>query len=508
MIRCFLIALFLTTWLVSGVARGQARPETRTEKSPEQGQLDASESLFTVMAALNAAGYDAELESPSNSPLREAVRRWVAAKAPPSVAELYRFFLDHRQPDAVANLSQYVSFALCVEGPPYFQWRYRNQDLAPDVEPLDELRGLLARFYREADIEEAWRRAQPAFEEAIARYHGPVMRALTLVNAYLRTSNSPALGARFQIYVDLLAAPNQVHTRSYRNEYFVVVTPAAEPQTESVRHAYLHFMLDTLPLRYAEELDKKRGLIDYAQGAPFLEDYYKNDFPRFANECLIKAVEARLAPASARQGMIDQALRQGYVVTPAWADGLILYEKQEQAFRFFYPSLVAAINLKREEQRLDKIEFARERPAPKIRLTERPAQPSGPYKTLEEAERLYFAEPPDLANAKAGYLRVLNETTDKPLQAKAYYGLGRVALRQNDPDAAEKLFGKVLESEPDPQVKAWAQVYLGRLAEAAGESEQAIQRYRAALAVDGASEKAQKAAREGIEKASGRHEKQ
>jgi predicted negative regulator of RcsB-dependent stress response len=505
LIRCFL-TLILTTWIVSGAAYGQERPDSKPAIPAGQEQLDASPALFTVMAAINAVGYDADLDSPSNSPLRAAVRSWVAAKAPPSLAELRRLFLDHRQADPVAELGQYVSFALSVEDPPEFRWRFRVADLAPEVQALDGLQELLVRFYQEADIAEAWRKSQPPIEEAIARCHGPFTNALTQVNAYFRTSSNGPIGAHFQIYVELLAAPNQVHTRSFRNDYFAVVTPSAEPQTETVRHSYLHFMLDPLPMRYAEELDRKRGLIDYAQGAPFLEDYYKNDFPRLATECLIKAVEARLAPSSARQGLIDRALRQGFVMTPAWAEGLALYEQQEQSFRFFYPKLVASIDLKREERRLDKIEFASERPAPKIRLAEHPVEPVGAQKTLEEAERLYFAEPPDLASAKAGYLRVLNETTDKTLQAKAYYGLARVALRQNDPDAAEKLFGKTLDSEPDSQVKAWTQVYLGRLAGAAGQPERAIERYRAALAVEGASEKARQAAREGIEKASGRHE--
>jgi hypothetical protein len=40
----------------------------------ETGQLDASPSLFTVMAAINAAGYDADLASPNNHPLRMQIR--------------------------------------------------------------------------------------------------------------------------------------------------------------------------------------------------------------------------------------------------------------------------------------------------------------------------------------------------------------------------------------------------------------------------------------------------
>ncbi len=510
MIRSFLTAIFLVVSTFDGAATGQAQPQARQPhqepKPVELGQLDASQAIFTVMAAINAAGYDAEVDSPSNSPLRDAMRRWVAAKAPSSLAEIRRVFIGRRQPDAVAELSQYISFALCIEGPPGFEWRYRTQDLAPDVAPLDELRPLLAKFYQEADLATAWRQAQPVFEQAIARYHRPVMNALTLVNAYLRGSTSGPINAHFQIYVDLLGAPNQVHTRSYRNDYFVVLTPSPDLQTDSIRHAYLHFMLDPLPVRYADEVQKKRGLIDYAQGAPFLEDYYKNDFLRLAGECLIRAVEARLAPSASRQKMIDDALRQGYVVTPAWADALVHYEKQEQSLRFFFPTLVEAIDLKHEAQRLDKIEFASERPQPKIRLTERPVRPpAGPAGTLEEAEQAYFSEPPDLAKAKAGYERLLSETQEKPLQAKAYYGLARIALRRNDPDTAEKMFGKALEAEPDPQTKAWAQVYLGRLAEASGQPDQAVERYKAALSVEGASDKALQAAREGLEKAGKRN---
>ncbi len=48
--------------------------------SPERGQLDASPALFTVMAAINAAGYDAELSSPNNDPLRAAIRKELGGK--------------------------------------------------------------------------------------------------------------------------------------------------------------------------------------------------------------------------------------------------------------------------------------------------------------------------------------------------------------------------------------------------------------------------------------------
>jgi len=40
----------------------------------ELGQLDASPTLFTIMTAINAAGYSADLSSPNNHPLRDQIR--------------------------------------------------------------------------------------------------------------------------------------------------------------------------------------------------------------------------------------------------------------------------------------------------------------------------------------------------------------------------------------------------------------------------------------------------
>jgi tetratricopeptide (TPR) repeat protein len=76
-----------------------------------------------------------------------------------------------------------------------------------------------------------------------------------------------------------------------------------------------------------------------------------------------------------------------------------------------------------------------------------------------------------------------------------------VAVLQNDPEGAGRLFEKTLESSPDPQVKAWALVYLGRLADASGQRDEATGRYRAALEVQGATDAARQAAEKGLAKA-------
>lgn len=475
----------------------------RFAAAAEQGQLDASPSLFAVMAAINAAGYDAELDSPSNHPLREMVRREVSARKPPVIEQLKRFYNMHRQSDPVAELSQYISFALSVEGPPDFKFRYRSVDVPPDAAALQELPQLMATFYREAGIEELWNKAQPAFEQVIGRYHEPVTQALLEVNAYLRNPTRGYLGRRFQVYLDLLAAPNQIQARSYGDDYFVVLTPSPQPQVHDVRHGYLHYLLDPLALRHGDRLQKKKALLDFALPAQALPEYYKNDFVLLATESLIKAVESRLVrgtPAR-KKGLVDQALREGFILTPFFAEQLPLYEKQEQDMRLYFPEMADAIDLKKEDARLAGVQFA-ERPrvrSVKVEPAVHKPEPVGVYKTMEEAERLYTAR--ELDKAKESYLKVLQETGEKPLHAKAYYGLARVAVLQRDPEVAEKLFQKALELGPEPQVKAWVLVYLGRLADAAGERESATKHYQDALAVEGASAAARQAAEKGIQQA-------
>src|SRR3984893_18209294 len=81
---------------IRSVLLAQSPPEA------QHGPLDGSETLFTVLAAINVAGYDADLDSPANSPIRSKVRSIIASKNLASVEALKKFFAEHRQnnPDA------------------------------------------------------------------------------------------------------------------------------------------------------------------------------------------------------------------------------------------------------------------------------------------------------------------------------------------------------------------------------------------------------------------------
>ena len=465
------------------------------------GQLDGSEPLFTVMAAINAAGYDFNLDSTANSPVRKQVREALAQKHLDSVEALKKFMADHHQEDPEADLNQYISFALSVESVPDFQFWMPPQEVPPDVRKLDGLNELIAKFHREAGIHDLWRQFRPELDEALQTYHSGVVAALIESNAYLRNPTSGFRGRRFQVYIDLLGPPNQIQTRSYKDLYFVVVTPSAEPQIDQIRHAYLHYLLDPLSLRYFEQWDRDRGLADFAQPAPALDDSYKNDFMLLATECVIKAVESRLAKGAKRQELVNEALSQGFVITPALADGLAAYEKQEESLRNYFPDLLGQIDLEKEDRRLQKVQFASSAPVRRAKAAPAPAPPvlSASAKSLAAAEEQYAAR--NLIAARASYQKALEQPGDSALHAKAYYGLARIAALDHDPELAEKLFQKTVDLGPDDDTKAWAYLYLGRLSDAAGDREQAQKRYRAALAVSGAPDQVKDAAQKGLTQA-------
>ena len=469
--------------------------------------MDASPALFSVLAAINAAGYDAELTSPANSPLRQMVRDAIASKKIESLDELKHFFAQHRQRDWNAELRQYVSFALVVDGPPDFRYRVPQAEIPPEAAALGGFDIVLQKFAREANLEGMWRQAQPYYERAIEQYHAPVTRALLEASAYLRNPTSGYLGRHFQIYIDLLGAPNQVQSRSYKDDYFVVITPSVELQTNEIRHGYLHYLLDPLALKYSENLLRKKSMIDYAQGAPALEEAYKEDYFLLATECFIKAVESRLAPSSKRAAMVDQALKEGFVMTPAFADGLAVFEKQPTAMRLYFPDLVEAIDLNKEEKRLDKVQFASARAIHTVKSPAPPPAPelTGAEKSLAEAQELSArrdAPAADLEKARELFLKSLQQTANSTLHAKAYYGLARIAALRKDPETAERLFQKVLELNPDADTKSWSYVYLARLAMASEDRDRqqtAEKYYRAALAVEAAPEAARSAAKKALD---------
>lgn len=465
----------------------------------QENQLDTNPTLFAMLTARAAAGFDSP-DAPDAHPVRSVLIESILKEHPASLGDLKQFFNEHRLKDPEADLAQYITFALSLGDPPEFQYRYQPGELAPEVAPLAGLETLLLRFWADAKLDALRKRANPAYEQALEFYHDPITKALFATNGYLRNPTSGYLGRRFQIFVELAGPPGLIQSRSLKDDYFVVVTPkgrngdevrvSAEEQTREIRHAYLHYVLDPLSVKYAAHLEPKKSLEDISDTAPALDESFKKDFLLLSSESLIKAVEARLSPSNERAGLVDGALREGFILTPYFYEQLPAYEKQQESMRLYLPDMIDAISLKNETRRLQNVTFA---PA---KITARPEQPvvrqaplTASQTALMSAESLSFDKQYD--KAKDSFKRVLELPDESSLHARAYFGLGRIAAFQKDPELAEKLFQKTLEEKPDADTESWALLYLGRLAAAAGENDEAAKRYRAATKIAGGSKQAQ-----------------
>src|SRR5437868_4350061 len=131
--------------------------------SAQGPQADANLTLFSVVAPAVAAD---ESGAVYNSPLAQQLRKDLAGKDLPSLKDINRFLALNK-----AGYTQLVSFALVVDGPPDFGFRYREVDLPSDAQSLIGLNALLAEFYREAKLEVLWDKYKPAYEAQAAIYN-------------------------------------------------------------------------------------------------------------------------------------------------------------------------------------------------------------------------------------------------------------------------------------------------------------------------------------------------
>jgi tetratricopeptide (TPR) repeat protein len=239
-----------------------------------------------------------------------------------------------------------------------------------------------------------------------------------------------------------------------------------------------------------------KPLGDYALGSSILDPKYKESFNELATESFIRALDARI---SRRPALADQAAREGFVLTPVFMDGLDRYEAQEREMRLYFPEMLDTVDLKASAAKLDQIELAEERTVRAVRVTvpAKPPELTGLAKTFEDAENLLRDR--KVEEAKALFDKVLVESAEPAMKAKATYGLARVAILNRDPETGERLLREVLEMQPDAHDKSWTLLYLGKLWDSQGETDTASGYYRQALTVEGLPDQVRREAEQGVQ---------
>jgi len=467
--------------------------------------------MFTTMCVLLASGFESNVSADNWTAFRAQMRERLRQQQGPAVDAAREFYRQHELRDPGATLSRYLWFGL-VSGPaPAFQPLLRRDELPPEVIALEGFSEILSNYYQEQKIGRLWRQVQPIYNREIERLHDPVSQVVFVSSAYLREILDPSGPRTFSIVVEPLVG-RITNVRNFGDHYSLVLSGGEEIPTDILRHAFLHFLLDPLPLMYAHATAVKRPLFEKAASAPRLTPDSKDDYSSYFAECTVRAVELklkRLSPGE-REAAISRDDEDGYVLVRPLFVGLSKFENSEPSMKLFFPDLVRSIDVGAEAKRLESVKFAAAETA-KLQddaANEAVARPKKLAPTtvpndadviaaLTEGERQIAAK--NARAAEASFQKVLARYPD---QARAWFGMGVVASLDQDAARAKQVFGRLTNGEhaatQDPMVLAWSHVYLARIYDAEGNPAVAKTEYESALAVDGAPDRAKQAAQSGL----------
>ncbi|MGB9199368.1 MAG: hypothetical protein WCB53_20765 [Terriglobales bacterium] len=445
--------------------------------------LETSETLFTVLTAMNTCGYDQELDA--SDPLRFQIRAEVAKaiEIPGTdkvVAPMCEFYKHHRAGDPSHDLSQYVSLALYLGDPPAFTPKLKDDDLPPDAAAVVDIVPFMKAFYERVGLHKVWLRHQAQFERMVEVYHEPLAKMTFDTEIYLKLASAGYLGRQFTVYVDAMGAPSQTNARNYASDYYVVFSPSPTTaiKMQQIRHTYLHYVLDPLALKSNISLTRLQPILQAVQAAP-MDEAFKSSVSLLVTECMVRAIELRVDSSKnedQRKQVLDQDDKEGFVLTRSFYDLLGAFEKDPISLRNAYPGLLSAIDVGKEAKRAKRIEFSSEA-APEIVRQERQKSEH----LLMHAERELSEGNAKLAQQLA--LQALEEQQDDP--GKAFFVLAQVASANGDMEGATSYFQKALNTAHEPKVIAWSHVYLGRIFDLKEERDAALNEYHAALTAAG-----------------------
>jgi len=178
------------------------------ERSPIE--LDSSETLFSVLTALNSCGYDQDLtiSDATRSNVRAEVQRVLqdSEEAEAARTELCEFYQTHTADrNTNRSLSPYISLALYMDGPPHFKPRTKEEDLPPDAAAITAFGTMLERFYDKARLHSIWERHRKDYAAAMNGITNRWPR-WCLIRDLFEAALGAIFRARFTIYLDFMGS--------------------------------------------------------------------------------------------------------------------------------------------------------------------------------------------------------------------------------------------------------------------------------------------------------------
>jgi hypothetical protein len=495
--------------------------------------LEVSEPLFDLAAALNACGYDADLDK--SAPVRAKVRAEMntalagSETARDSRDKMCAYINQHRLNDLGLDVGQYVSLALYLSPPPELTPNVDLTELPPQAAAVVNVLPLLRTFADEIQLHYIWLQHRAEYEALTARVHDPMTQMILDTNIYLHQPVSTYDGRRFLVLLEPMLSPNLTNARVYGFDYIIVMAPdntAGDPVSmDQIRHIYLHYVVEPLVYSRGQAMERMQPMLKSIQDAP-LEFFYKSDIVALMTECLIKGIEAHLnlipdpppqklrgnrsreelaqydmdkaaydaKTAVARDNLVTLDERQGWVLTRYFYDALTKMQHDSASLRDEIAPMIYGMDVGHQQREAEHILFVKTVPSDPLRPAQQPRKIEG----MDLAEL-------DLLKGNSGDAADLSEKVladPKGDHARAAYVLARIDLMEGDPEKATEGFRQTLALSKDPRTLAWSHIYLGRLYDSMNPPDRvkAVEEYKAALRERDSLPDTKKAAESGVAK--------
>lgn len=501
-VSLFLLSLVATAILGAAVCVRQVF----AQQSPYIS-VQPNEEVFAVMCALDSAGFDADSPTLDLYPAHAALRARLLQLSGPAAQAMRQFYQKHQFVGSDETLAPFLSFSLIVGPPPDFSFTVSRDDIPPSVTTISDFGPILRNFYSEAQLGREWVAMQPEVNQQIARLTGPLRDVVFRTTAYFRELMEPQPSRTFTVFVEPLLG-SRVDFRNVGNHYFIVVGPASDLPLGSLRHGFLHFLLDPMVLKNQQVISTRRQLLKIADRAPQLPPAYHDDFVGLFDECLVRAADLRLekVPPAQLEITLKNDDRTGFILVRPLYQQLITFEKAEPAMSFYFPSLVSGISVAAENKTFQNFQFADA--SEKIMAGGLAGEAEATSADLQLKQDLLHGDRQiamqDGKGAAATFQSILDQHPNLP---RAMYGLAIASVLQGNGQKAEALFEQLVRRPanasndplvPTPDILAWSHVYLGRIRDLQDNRPEAEAEYRAALGVTGAPEQARVAAQQGL----------
>ena len=495
--RSVLVYLSLLLICPVTVVKGQSQG---TDPAPEAKLEDlvnidfrADLRLFTVMAALNAAGFDYEQPNQEMSPVRQAVRLALKDLEPSLSSRLAAFYQSHLGVQAEARRQiAYTSLALLITDAPSFLLTEEEDIIPNDVLKIRSFAPLVEEFYRVAQIETLWPRFRDSYHAESLAYRPVLEKVIEDILKYFRIGPRRVLDRQIILIPNLLNAKDLVNARNLDRTYYIVVGPTDElgKNYSSLQHEYLHVLIDPLVEKFSTQLSSRKRILKLAHAQPELKGEYRDSVTLVVIESLIESIGLRLRPPSDLTAQILRLFREGNVLVPFFYRELVSYEEGRMlsfpAYAEFLLQSVGEDSLKDDIERMDVIEAKiqerdRQEAEKQLQARQKVERKNLISSMLSEAGKLISNQEFEAASQKLGQL-----LAEDPGNGKAYFYLGQVADQLDEHQRAFEYYQHAAEATSNlPWIRAWSLVRMGKFLAFQEQFAQARRRFEEALTFEG-----------------------